>query len=371
MDDIDINVVNKAVKNEKLVRLIILIIIGLLIFLVIYYIYSTLTLEQKNCDTMNSLYSDFPLISTMNTSNTSFSYNLRDYYIKSAYNCCCGGSYKNDFVSLCALKDCIKQGARCLDFEIYSVNNKPVIATSSMDDYSIKETYNSIPFATVMKNIAQYAFSGSTCPNPGDPLILYFRIMSKNKEIYTEMANDIYNTLEDKLLGKKYSYENYGKNLGKEPLKSLIGKIIIIADKSNALFEETPLDEYINIASNSIFMRALRYDDVQYTPDMDELIDYNKKSMTICLPNLNNTPINPSASLAMKYGCQFIAMSFQNFDSNMEYYDLFFDEEGSAFSLKPENLRFISVTLDTPPAPPESYSYAQRDVSTDYYSFSI
>ena len=32
------------------------------------------------------------------------------------------GSYKNDYVNLCALKSCIKQGARCLDFEIYSVN---------------------------------------------------------------------------------------------------------------------------------------------------------------------------------------------------------------------------------------------------------
>ena len=60
--------------------------------------------------------------------NKQFSYNLRDYYIKTAYNCCTAGEYKNDFVNVCALKNCIRQGARCLDFEIYSVKGSPVVA---------------------------------------------------------------------------------------------------------------------------------------------------------------------------------------------------------------------------------------------------
>ena len=45
--------------------------------------------------------------------------------------------------------------------------------------------------------------------------------------------------------------------------------------------------------------------------------------------------------------------------------------EGSAFALKPANLRYIPVTIDKPADPPESYSYATRTSSTDYYSFSI
>ena len=32
--------------------------------------------------------------------------------------------YKNNFVDLCALDTCIKFGARCLDFEIYSYNGE-------------------------------------------------------------------------------------------------------------------------------------------------------------------------------------------------------------------------------------------------------
>jgi len=358
-------------SNSKIVKLVILVMACMILFLSFYWIYSKLTLEAKNCKSMNDLYKDFPLLQTINTSNERFSHNLRDYYIKTAYNCCCAGEFKNDFVSTCALKDCIKQGARCLDFEIYSVNNKPVVAVSSLDDYTVKETYNSLPFATAISTINDYAFSGSTSPCPGDPLILNFRIMSTNQEIYSDMANDLYNTLSDRMLGKDYSYENHGKNLGQASLKELMGKVIIIVDKTNPLFEQTPLDEYVNIASNSIFMRALRYDDVKNTPDMDELVEFNKKNMTICLPNLNSSADNPSPSLAMSYGCQFVGMSFQDFDQYMEYYDLFFDEEGSAFALKPITLRYVPVTIDTPESPPESYSYATRTSSTDYYSFSI
>ena len=71
-------------------------------------------------------------------------FSLRDFYIKTAHNCCAGGSFKNSYVDLCHLRTAIKQGVRCLDFEIYSIDDKPVVAASSVDDYTVKETYNSI-----------------------------------------------------------------------------------------------------------------------------------------------------------------------------------------------------------------------------------
>jgi len=360
-----------AKRNAKLVKLIVLVIVGLIVLMVVGWAYSKMTLDNRNCKTMDSLYKDFPLLSTLNITNEQFSYNLRDYYIKTAYNCCTAGEYKNDFVNVCALKNCIKQGARCLDFEIYSVNDKPVISVSSVDDFSVKESYNSVPFGSAMGVIADYAFSGSTCPCPGDPLLIHLRIMSSNKKIYSDMAEDLYNTLENRLLGKQYSYENQGKNIGSSPLKDFMGKVIVVADKTNALFEDTALDEYVNIASNSVFMRALRYYDVKYTPDMQELIEFNKKNMTIAIPDLSTNAENPSSSLAMKYGCQMVAIAFQTFDTNMEYYDEFFDNEGSAFVLKPVSLRYVPVTIDIPAPPPEAYSYKERSVESDYYSFTI
>jgi hypothetical protein len=357
--------------STQTLRVIFWIIILILLIGVISYIIGKVNLNNKNCSNLSKIYDDFPKISSINPDDAQFQYKLRDYYIKTAYNCCCAGQFKNDFVNICALKNAIKQGARCLDFEIYSVDNKPVIATSSVDNFSVKEMYNSVPFSDAMNVIANYAYSNSTCPNANDPLILHFRIMSKNKDIYKMMADDIFNNLETRLLDKKYSYEYDGQNLGTVPIKEFLGKTIIIADKTNGLFESTPLDEYINIASNSIFMRALRNYDVVYTPDMQELIDFNKKNMTITMPDLSPYDTNDSASLHMKYGCQMVGMCFQNYDSKMEYYDVFFDGEGHAFVLKPANLRYVPVTVPDPTPQKPAYSYAPRAVKSDYYSFSI
>ena len=163
------------------------ILIGVVIFLIISWILNKGRLAGEagsNCTTMNAVYKDFPPISTVDTSEDGYNYGLRDYYIKTAYNCCSAGYYKNDFVNICALNNCIRAGARCLDFAVYSVDNRPVIAVSSMEDYSTKESYNSIPFGKAMETIANNAFASGATTCFGDPLIIHLRILSRNKKIY-------------------------------------------------------------------------------------------------------------------------------------------------------------------------------------------
>ena len=109
-------------------------IIALLIFGFIAYVYNKVNLNNNNCNNLSSIYTSFPTLSSFNPDDASYQYLLRDYYVKTAYNCCCSGQFKNDWVNTCALKTAIGQGARVLDFEIYSVNNQPVIATSSVND---------------------------------------------------------------------------------------------------------------------------------------------------------------------------------------------------------------------------------------------
>lgn len=340
--------------------------------LIAVYIYKISNQNSKNCTNMANLYSGFPTISNLvvppNTQPC-----IRDYYIKTAYNCCSAGNFKNDFVNVCALKTCIQQGVRCLDFEIYSINNKPVIAVSSNLDFYTKQSLNFVPFADAMTIITNYAFSSATCPNPNDPLILHFRIMSNHIDIYNAMANTLGDAFPAQmLLDSSYSYESNGVNFGMTPITSLLGKIIISVDKTNPLFESTDLDEYVNIASNSQFMRALQFTaGVKNTPDMNELINFNKKHMTICLPDLNKNPINSSAPLAFSYGCQMVAMCFQNNDSNLIFYNEEFNKANTAFILKPAELRYIPVTVDIPPPPPLEYSYQTRPVTSDFYSFSV
>lgn len=335
--------------------------------------------ESGKCDDISKLYpsgeiSPLHNIDTINDSN--YKYNLLDYYIKTAYNCCSVGDFVNDYVDTCILEKVIAQGARCLDFEIYSLNNQPIIATSSVSDYSIKQTYNYVPLDTALKIINSKAFSTATCPNPNDPLLLNFRIKSKNKKMFTNMAKQIRTSISDRLLpllyGNEYDISGCGKNnIGNLKLSKLLGKIVIIADKSNNSWVNSDLEELVNIGSNSIYMRSLRNYDVIYTPDHNELIEFNKKGMTITMPDISAKDTNIVPGLHMAYGCQMVGMSFQNFDTNLEHYTSIFDTNGTAFKLKPEKLRYIPVTVEVPSVPDKTKSAARRDYSTDYYSFSI
>ena len=348
--------IGNLTSSDKISQVMI-ILIALLFLMIFIWGFNKVNLDKNNCSKIKNTFDKFPFINSITPDNPIFQHRLRDYFIKTAYNCCCSGDFKNDFVNLCALKNCIKQGARCLDFEIYSIENAPVIAVSTSDSFNVKESYNNVPFAKAMDVIANYAFSGDNCPNPADPLILHFRIKSSSKKIQDAMANALYNTLEDRLLGPDFSFENNGLNIGAFPLVNLMGKVVIIVDKANPLFTETLFNEYVNLASNSAFMRGLRFSEVEFTHDKDELIFFNKQNMTMCLPNLSPKSKNMSSALAMTYGCQMIAMNFQNFDNNLQFYTQYFDDAGSAFVLRGDNYRYFPTFIPIPPPQDPAVSY--------------
>lgn len=338
----------------------------------VYYLYMK-TLQSRNCSFMDDIYGALNTsIISIRSTDPRYQFNFNDYYIKSAYNCCSAGNYKNNFVSLCALKDVIKQGVRGLDFQIFSINDQPVVATSTVDNYNIKETYNYINFGEVLAVIRDYALAGtSNCPNPTDPVIIHLRIQSANQTMYQNFAN-LFESFNSLLLGKEYSYENHQENLGNRKLLDFHGKIVIIVDRTNLAFMEcADFYEYVNMTSNSMFMRALHYYDIAYTPDLNELIEFNKRGMTIGMPDKGSDPPNPSSIVMRSAGVQMLAMRYQLFDSNLEENELFFDECGHAFCLKPLNLRYVPVVYEAPAIPSQDVSYATRTVSSDFYSFDI
>ena len=368
---------NNSNKNA-ITKLILILIFITIIIVVSLYINHKLKLggpDGINCSNLNKIYPDPSLTHPLPSLNSVINspnkkYLLRDFYVKTAYNCCCGGQFKNDFVNLCALTKCIQQGARCLDFEIYSINNQPVVAASSIDDFTVKETYNSINIADVFDKINELAFSNSKAPAYQDPLILHFRIMSNNIPMYKVLADTINTKFNNRLLDSDYSDEYHGKNLGSVSMSDLANKIIIIVDATNPIYKKTPLKEDVNIASGSPFMHILKYQNVKFTQDID-LTDFNKKNMSIVIPGPRANDTNPNFNIARQYGCQFLAMSFQNYDSNLEHYNTFFDSQKFAFVLKPDNLRYIPVTIPLPPPPPQKYSYEKRPIQSDYYNYSI
>jgi hypothetical protein len=290
--------------------------------------------SNKECRKMNSLYPSInnnirPIISA----DPNCKHKLHQYLIKTAYNACSSGKFKNDYVDVCNLIALIREGVRCLDFEVYSVGNKPVVATSTKDNYHIKETYDSVDFSTIMSTINNYAFASGTCPNHTDPLIIHLRFKTSNQEIYTKMAQ-IFQTYSHRMVDSKYYDDGVKNELFDMPLLSLRNKIIIIVDKSNdAFMENNTFLEFVNMASNTLSMRAYEYKTLQ-SADMDELATYNATNATIVLPNKGNTQNNPDSQIALDSGCQFVAMMFQHKDEALGEYNLFFNKAGYAFALK-------------------------------------
>ena len=342
-----------------------LMIFAVLMIFILAWIYNTTTLNKANCDRIE-------LVTEMDrdlTSNIDNNFNaLRDYYVKTAYNACASGQFKNDFMNICALENAIKQGARCLDFQIYSLDDEPVVAASSVNDFNIKETYNSVKFSDALTLINDIAFS-SECPTSFDPIILHLRIKSKNRKMYEKLTDLIVKTLSNKLLSPAYNYIRNHNSLGDTILKDLFQKVVIIVDESNKFFETTSLVEIINQTSHSSTMFLTKYTDVQYAPDVETLITENRDIMRMVIPELSASSTNNDALIALDYGCQFVAMSFQNLDNNMKNYNDYFRAGGYSFLLKKKNL--LSVEQSATSQSQSSYVYTPKTVTKDFYSFII
>jgi hypothetical protein len=342
----------------------------ILVLALLVYFYYTGTifsngLRANDCSFMETLYGTVNgKIRSINVTNPNFQQPLRDYYIKSAYNACSGGNYKNDYVDTCVVKSLLKQGVRALDFEIFSIDDTPVVATTTTDNYCVKETFNYVSFGEVLNVISNYAFTMSTAPNPVDPIFLHLRIKSSNQKIYEKLTElfDNFNKTTGRILGPNFSYGN--KNMTEMKLNELAGKVIIMVDGSNKTFLTTPFNEYVNIVSNTAILRGLTNYEILYTPDMNELINHNRVNMTIGFPDKGSNPPNPNSIVMRNNGCQFMAMRYQTVDTNLEANNMFFEENGTAFVLKPENLRYQVQTIAAPAAQTPSVSYATKNIAT-------
>ena len=81
---------------------------AILAIIIITYAVLKATLYKRNCDSIDTMYNSIygnngmSKLKTLNFNNPDLSGNLRDYYIKTAYNCCSSGEFKNDWVGTCS-----------------------------------------------------------------------------------------------------------------------------------------------------------------------------------------------------------------------------------------------------------------------------
>lgn len=343
-----------------------------------YYVYYKTTLLPKSCRRLNGKKSAALNSSWITTasSDPSSQYLLRDYYIKTAYNCCSTGNFSNDYVNVCALQHAIRMGCRCLDFEVYGKNGQPIISTSLSDDKCIKETYNSVSFDEAMSAVASSAFSPSSnvCPNPNDPLLLLFRIKTNDVNVLNSMADTIKSNLNDRLI-PDYNHEFGGKNICAEPVNKFAGKIVIILENIPLLYQPGAerMYEITNLTSKT-FLRILTVFDVLNGPDITELTSFNKQYMTIVLPVPSMSAENYEPMAPSLAGCQCVAQSFQlTRDGNLAVYNDWFESGPmkSAFLLKPKELMFVPQTIDAPKPQDPKLSFASRPLQSNMYSFTI
>jgi hypothetical protein len=308
-------------------------------------------------------------------------YPLRNFYIKTALNCCCLGEWKNNYVDMVALEHVIAQGYRCLDFEVYSLSDTPIVGASSQaKNFYHTETFNHLDFMEVCKKINERAFS--VAPNYNDPLLISLRIKSKNrnKEFIQRIIACI-KTFGDRLLGPEYNYEFGGQNLGMIPVKNFMGKVIIMVDISNATvksgcaekpeFSSNCLHQYINIGATSPFMHVLDFTlKVKNAPSMNELIEHNKKNMSIVFPD-SPFETNVNFHVAKIFGCQLIGMMALLEDANLKKCNQVFSDERCAFKLKPPELCYQPVVIETPDPQNPELSFATRNYKTDYATWKV
>jgi len=344
-----------------------LLIVTFFIFLVISWVFHTLSKKDAACKKLNTIYSDnnkhktssfFTLHGDTKTKQASSPKNffdnpnkslMKNYYIKTAYNACCGDGYKNNFVNICALEKCIQVGARCLDFEIYSYNGEPIVASSTANNNSIKETYNYIKLTKLFDILSNKSFDETYTSCANDPMFLHFRIMSENKVIYDKFGEYIEKHLinnKDNFVDKnKYNYRNTDQETF---LQAHIGDkhfnkrfIIMVHTLHVPILDNSKLANYVHIRSGSNALRFYRYEQIVAAGRNNPMmIDDSHRNLIMVLPNINNSLQNYDPLLPFNNGCQFVAMKFQNIDNNLVgYYKMFTENGGHSFVLKPNDLR--------------------------------
>lgn len=244
---------------------------------------------------------------------------LNKVYVKTAYNCCCVGEFKNDYVDTCALVNCAKQGVRALDFTIFSLQDQPVVSASSFNSPLYKEQYNSLPFSEVMQQVKRsFLLDTLNCPNTTDPLFLIFRIQSRHKRIYDKMGDILQSSFGSGNLAGNMIYTDINQ-MKKANLKQFIGKVVIMVDTTGLSgYESSKLSKLSVVNFGNIENRIIRAKDV-YDENRRE-----RTPLTILYPDLQTSSDNFDFTLGIPLGIQFIGLNFQTKDQYLDAYNAFF-----------------------------------------------
>ena len=360
MSDLAKNVANNATNfgkeqiekllkqdNDTFFSIMIGIMSGIIIFIIIIYIILQVSKKRDNISTYEKKYKtyysntkskEFISIKDDLTGVNRFKYPTRDgedgkstgrlcdYFIASSYNSCCSGDFKDDYVDIEALKNAIQQGARVLDFQIFSINGDLIVSASDNETQFMKGTYNYLPLTGingVFNIVEKYAFS-DFCPNRKDPLFLNLRIQSEKTDIYDKLTEICSGVFKDRLLSVIYGYEQErsGIDILKTGIENFYEKIIIICDQKNKNFKDTSFHAFVNLSPQKDDGPLVAYKNYQvnFAEESKTIRKQSKNKIIMVYPDNTNINDNRDPANLFNMGCSIIFMNYQKLDTNLITY---------------------------------------------------
>jgi len=249
---------------------------------------------------------------------------LNQYIIFSSLNSALSASFQIDLSFLVSV---LKKGCRFLDFEIYSVDDVPIVGYSSSRSFTSIETSQKITFDDLCKSLANHAFIVS------DPLFIHLRIKTTSVDILDLMAVNI-----------KANFENQVFTTSIDPTKvtlsALKNKIIFIVDiayfpnyKSSASFAAYVAIESGTPQLQSIQESLLLSQDTTYplTLSKGQKLATTTKWMTV-VPGFSPAQTGSNTTnfliLLKNYSVQIVPFKFYIKDDALRDYENFFIQHG-------------------------------------------
>ena len=283
---------------------------------------------------------------------------LTDYTVAGSAYSVLGGKTVYDYVSAASISKVIEGGARIVELHVYDVDKNPVVGIA--DEKTKKMlTYNTIGFEECCIVVGNSAFKTPS------PFILSLVFHTEDNLVINKCADILKNTLRKFMLDSSYSYQR--KNLALEPACNLLGRLIIVSGEKH---KGNGMDELVNLSWSSSLCRRLTYTQVSQTYDDEELINYNRRNITLVVPDMTNTNItNKNPEICFTYGCQWVLMNYGSIDDGMEVYVGKFGE--NSFVLKPEELRYKPVKYKAPPVQDPNVSFQPKRMQTPLFDFTV
>jgi len=282
---------------------------------------------------------------------------LTDYIVAGSGNSILPGNTAYTHVTADSITKVIEGGARIVELAVYDVKGEPVVGLAN--NANLMLTYNTVPFEACCIAVANAAFK---IPSP---FILSLAFNTDNTVVLNKCAETLKVTLRKFMLDSSYSYQR--KNLAIEPVCNLLNKLIIVSGDHH---KGNGMDELVNLSWSTTMCRRLTYTQASQTYDHDELITYNRRHITLVVPDVDTASlVNKSPELPLAFGCQWVLMNYGSLDAAMKMYTGRFLE--SSFNVKPDALRNIPVTYTAPPPQDPAVSFQPKRIVSPMFDYTI